>query len=200
MDDFPHARRVITKKYRVKQVFYFEEEIFLDFKEYIRVIPDFPQEGISFKDITTLMQNGPVYQQSINELKKMVEHLQIDVIAGPEARGFVVGAPLAYALGVAFVPIRKAGKLPYKTIQADYALEYGQDSLAMHADAITEGQNVLIADDLLATGGTIATSINLIRQLGGNVVGTAFMIELQDLNGREKLPDVDVFTLTQYPF
>ncbi|ANF98033.1 adenine phosphoribosyltransferase [Paenibacillus bovis] len=172
----------------------------MDFKEHIRVIPDFPQEGISFKDITTLLQNGEAYKESIDELKKLVKELKIDVIAGPEARGFVVGAPLAYALGVGFIPIRKTGKLPYKTIQAEYALEYGKDVLAMHVDAITEGQNVLIADDLLATGGTIATCVDLIRQVGGNVVGAAFMIELQDLNGREKLPDVEVFTLTQYPF
>ncbi|WP_458121480.1 adenine phosphoribosyltransferase [Paenibacillus sp. Z6-24] len=172
----------------------------MDFKEHIRVIPDFPQEGISFKDITTLLQNGEAYKQSIDELKKLVKELKIDVIAGPEARGFVVGAPLAYALGVGFIPIRKTGKLPYKTIQAEYALEYGKDVLAMHVDAIQEGQNVLIADDLLATGGTIATCVDLIRQVGGNVVGAAFMIELQDLNGREKLPDVEVFTLTQYPF
>ncbi|WP_017813441.1 MULTISPECIES: adenine phosphoribosyltransferase [Paenibacillus] len=172
----------------------------MDFKEHIRVIPDFPQEGISFKDITTLLQNGEAYKASIEELKKLVKELKIDVIAGPEARGFVVGAPLAYALGVGFIPIRKTGKLPYKTIQAEYALEYGKDVLAMHVDAIQEGQNVLIADDLLATGGTIATCVDLIRQVGGNVVGAAFMIELQDLNGREKLPDVEVFTLTQYPF
>ncbi|WP_322904564.1 adenine phosphoribosyltransferase [Paenibacillus campi] len=172
----------------------------MDFKEHIRVIPDFPQEGISFKDITTLLQNGEAYKQSIDELRKLLKDLKVDVIAGPEARGFVVGAPLAYALGVGFVPIRKTGKLPYKTIQAEYALEYGKDILAMHVDAIEPGQNVLIADDLLATGGTIATCVDLIRQVGGNVVGAAFMIELQDLNGREKLPDIEVFTLTQYPF
>lgn len=172
----------------------------MDFKEHIRVIPDFPQEGISFKDITTLLQNGEAYKQSIDELRKLLKDLKIDVIAGPEARGFVVGAPLAYALGVGFVPIRKTGKLPYKTIQAEYALEYGKDVLAMHVDAIQPGQNVLIPDDLLATGGTIATCVDLIRQVGGNVIGAAFMIELQDLNGREKLPDIEVFTLTQYPF
>lgn len=170
----------------------------MDFKDYIRVIPDFPQPGISFKDITTLLKNGEAYRSSINELKKMVEHLKIDVIAGPEARGFVVGAPLAYALGVGFTPIRKSGKLPYETIEAGYDLEYGKDKLAMHTDAIEKGQNVLIADDLLATGGTIATSVNLVRQLGGNVVGAAFMIELTELNGRAKLDGIDVFTLMHY--
>lgn len=170
----------------------------MDFKDYIRVIPDFPQPGISFKDITTLLGNGPRYQDSINELKKMVSALKIDLIAGPEARGFVVGAPLAYALGVGFVPIRKKGKLPFETIEVTYDLEYGQDTLAMHSDAIKPGQNVLIADDLLATGGTIATCVELVRQLGGNVVGTAFMIELSDLNGRAKLTDLEVFSLLSY--
>lgn len=170
----------------------------MDYKQFIRVIPDFPQPGISFKDITTLMRDGGIYRQAINDMKKMVEELKIDVIAGPEARGFVVGAPLAYALGVGFVPIRKSGKLPGQTIEADYALEYGKDKLAMHSDAIEKGQNVLIADDLLATGGTIATSINLVQQLGGNVVGAAFFIELLELNGRTKLPDVEVFTLMTY--
>ncbi|MEK3731374.1 MULTISPECIES: adenine phosphoribosyltransferase [Paenibacillus] len=170
----------------------------MDFKEYIRVIPDFPQPGISFKDITTLLMNGEAYRKAIEELKTMVGDLKIDVIAGPEARGFVVGAPLAYALGVGFTPIRKSGKLPYETIEADYDLEYGKDKLAMHVDAVKEGQNVLIADDLLATGGTISTSVNLIRKLGGNVVGAAFLIELEDLKGRDKMPGVDVFTLMKY--
>ncbi|KAA8786581.1 adenine phosphoribosyltransferase [Paenibacillus sp. 4624] len=171
----------------------------MDFKEYIRVIPDFPQPGISFKDITTLLKDGEMYRNAINELKQMVSELKIDVIAGPEARGFVVGAPLAYALGVGFAPIRKSGKLPGATIEAGYDLEYGKDTLAMHTDAIEKGQNVLIADDLLATGGTIATSINLIEQLGGNVVGAAFLIELTDLNGRGKLPEnMNVFTLMNY--
>ncbi|MNP24980.1 Adenine phosphoribosyltransferase [compost metagenome] len=170
----------------------------MNLKDCIRVIPDFPQPGISFKDITTLLQNGQMYKKAIDELKELVAHLHIDVIAGPEARGFVVGAPLAYALGVGFIPIRKSGKLPYETIEAGYNLEYGKDCLAMHTDAIQKGQNVLIADDLLATGGTISTSVNLVRQLGGNVVGAAFLIELAQLNGRDKLSDVEVFTLLTY--
>nr|WP_156282550.1 adenine phosphoribosyltransferase [Paenibacillus sp. NEAU-GSW1] len=170
----------------------------VNFKDYIRVILDYPQPGIRFKDITTLLNNGPVYRAAIDEMRKLVEHLQIDVIAGPEARGFVVGAPLALALGVGFVPIRKPGKLPYETIQASYDLEYGKDSLAMHKDAIKPGQRVLIADDLLATGGTIATSINLVRQLGGEVVGAAFLIELAYLTGREKLDGIEVATLMKY--
>lgn len=170
----------------------------MNFKEYIRVIEDFPQPGISFKDITTLLNNGPVYKAVIQELASQLKGKEIDLIAGPEARGFVIGAPLAVELGVGFVPIRKSGKLPGKTIEADYALEYGKDKLAMHDDAIKPGQKVLIADDLLATGGTIATSINLIKQLGGEIVGSAFLIELEELNGRDKLGDIDVISLVKY--
>ncbi|MGG4395033.1 adenine phosphoribosyltransferase [Paenibacillus thiaminolyticus] len=170
----------------------------MDFKSYIRVIPDFPQPGISFKDITTLLKDGSAYQAAIAAMKQMVEDKQIDLIAGPEARGFVVGAPLALAIGAGFVPIRKSGKLPGETIEAGYALEYGSDKLAMHKDAIKPGQKVLIADDLLATGGTISTAVNLVRQLGGEVVGALFLIELSDLNGRAKLPDIDVRSLMTY--
>jgi adenine phosphoribosyltransferase len=170
----------------------------MDFKQHIRVVPDFPQPGISFKDITTLLNDGEKYRMAINEIKDMISHLKIDLIAGPEARGFVVGAPLAYALGVGFVPIRKKGKLPFSTIDVNYGLEYGQDTLSMHTDAIKPGQNVLIADDLLATGGTICSSIELVQKLGGNVIGTAFMIELAELHGRDKLKDIDVYTLMTY--
>lgn len=170
----------------------------MNFKDYIRVIPDFPQPGVRFKDITTLLRDGKVYKEAIDELARLVKDFNIDVIAGPEARGFVVGAPLAYALGVGFAPIRKSGKLPGETVESDYSLEYGKDKLAMHKDAIQPGQRVLIADDLLATGGTIQTSINLVKQLGGEVVGAAFMIELSYLNGREKLGDIPTFTLMQY--
>ncbi|KZE81701.1 adenine phosphoribosyltransferase [Paenibacillus elgii] len=170
----------------------------MNFKDYIRVIEDFPQPGISFKDITTLLRDGQAYKAVIEELARLLKDKEIDCIAGPEARGFVIGAPLAIALGVGFVPIRKSGKLPGVTIEADYALEYGKDKLAMHNDAIAPGQKVLIADDLLATGGTIATSINLVKQLGGEVVGAAFLIELLELNGRDKLDGIEVFSLVQY--
>jgi adenine phosphoribosyltransferase len=170
----------------------------MNFKDYIRVIPDYPLPGIRFKDITTLLQNGPVYKKAINQLKLLVKEKQVDVIAGPEARGFVIGAPLAYSMGVGFIPIRKSGKLPGETIEADYALEYGKDKLAMHKDSIKPGQKVLIADDLLATGGTIQTSINLINQLGGDIVGAAFLIELSYLNGRAKLGELDVVSLISY--
>lgn len=170
----------------------------MNLKDYIRVIPDFPQPGIRFKDITTLLSNGQVYHQVIDQLADYYKSMSIDIIAGPEARGFVVGAPLAYALGIGFVPIRKSGKLPGETVEAGYDLEYGKDKLAMHKDAIQPGQRVLIADDLLATGGTISTSIKLIEQLGGEVVSAAFLIELSYLNGRDKLGDIDILSLVQY--
>ncbi|MBW7456837.1 adenine phosphoribosyltransferase [Paenibacillus sepulcri] len=170
----------------------------MNFKDYIRIIPDFPQPGIRFKDITTLINNGPVYCAVIDALKQAVADKQIDLIAGPEARGFIVGAPLAVALGVGFVPIRKSGKLPGEVVEADYDLEYGKDKLAIHKDAIQPGQRVLIADDLLATGGTIATTLNLIDQLGGQVIGAAFLIELGYLDGRSKLGDLDIFSLMTY--
>lgn len=170
----------------------------MNFKEHIRVIPDFPQAGVRFKDITTLLKDGPAYQAAINQMKELVQHYKIDKIAGPEARGFVIGGPLAYAMGVGFIPIRKSGKLPAECITASYELEYGKDQLAMHKDAIRPGDNVLIADDLLATGGTIATSINLVEQLGGHVIGAAFLIELTYLNGREKIPGTDIISLVKY--
>jgi adenine phosphoribosyltransferase len=170
----------------------------VNFKDYIRVIPDFPQPGIRFKDITTLLKDGPAYRCAIDAMKEQVSALKIDLIAGPEARGFVIGAPLAIALGVGFVPIRKSGKLPGETVEAAYDLEYGKDRLAIHKDSINPGQKILIADDLLATGGTIATSIDLIRQLGGDIIGAAFLIELSYLSGRDKLSGIDVFSLITY--
>lgn len=170
----------------------------MDFKSKIRVIEDFPQEGIRFKDITTLLKDGEAYKAAINQLAEFAKDKEIDLIAGPEARGFVVGSPLSYSLGVGFIPIRKSGKLPYETIEASYNLEYGKDALAVHKDAIQPGQRVLIADDLLATGGTIQTTIELIEKLGGVVVGAAFLIELSYLDGRDKLKDVDLFSLITY--
>ncbi|WP_219837935.1 adenine phosphoribosyltransferase [Paenibacillus sp. R14(2021)] len=170
----------------------------MNYKDYIRIIPDFPQPGIRFKDITTLTNNGAVYASAIQEIKQAIADKQIDLIAGPEARGFIIGAPLAISLGVGFVPIRKSGKLPGEVVEANYDLEYGKDKLCIHKDAIQPGQKVLIADDLLATGGTIATTINLIRQLGGEVIGSAFLIELGYLDGRSKLDGIDVFSLVTY--
>ncbi|SFS58778.1 adenine phosphoribosyltransferase [Marininema halotolerans] len=170
----------------------------MDFKDKIRVIEDFPQPGVQFKDITTLLKDGKAFKAAIDELANRLEGKEIDLIVGPEARGFVVGTPLAYALGIGFVPVRKTGKLPGKVVEADYSLEYGKDKLAIHTDAIEPGQKVLIVDDLLATGGTINATLNLVRQLQAEVVGTAFVMELTYLKGREKIQDVDVISLLQY--
>lgn len=171
----------------------------MNLKDKIRVIKDFPQLGVRFKDITTLLKDGPAFQEAINQLVEEAKKLKADLIVGPEARGFVVGAPIAYALGKGFVPVRKAGKLPAESIAADYDLEYGKDALAIHKDAITPGQRVIIVDDLLATGGTIATTINLVEQLGGEVVGCLFLIELTYLSGREKIGSTyPIISLIQY--
>lgn len=168
------------------------------FREKIRVIEDFPQPGVSFKDITTLLKEGPLYREAIDAMAAAVRKWEADVVVGPEARGFVIGAPVAYALGLGFVPIRKAGKLPAETIEVSYELEYGTDRLGMHRDAIRPGQRVVIMDDLLATGGTISSAIQLVEQLQGEIVGLAFLIELCYLNGREKLGDYPVYSLVQY--
>lgn len=170
----------------------------MDYKQHIAIVEDYPTEGVSFKDITPLMQNGPVFQQAIQEMVSFANEQAIDVIAGPEARGFIVGCPLSYELGVGFVPVRKEGKLPRDVIKTNYGLEYGSNTLTLHKDAITPGQRVLIIDDLLATGGTIRATIDLVEKLGGVVAGLAFMIELNYLNGREQLEDYDIFTLMQY--
>lgn len=170
----------------------------MNLKDFIRIVPDFPQPGISFKDITTLLKDGAAYRAAINELRELVKAWEIDKIAGPEARGFVVGAPLAHALGVGFVPIRKSGKLPAAAISAGYELEYGKDQLAIHKDAVDPGERVLIADDLLATGGTISTCIKLVEALEGQVVGAAFLIELAYLNGRDKIKGTRVASLLTY--
>lgn len=170
----------------------------MNFKEHIRVVEDFPQPGIRFKDITTLLKNGSAFKEGVNQMAELLKEKEIDKIAGPEARGFVIGAPLAFALGVGFIPIRKSGKLPADYVEEGYELEYGKDKLAMHKDAILPGEKILIADDLLATGGTISTCINLVNQLQGEIVGAAFLIELLYLNGREKMGNTEVFSLVQY--
>jgi adenine phosphoribosyltransferase len=170
----------------------------MDYKKYIEVVEDFPQEGIRFKDITTLMQEGDVYKNAMDEIVTYAEEKAIDVVVGPEARGFIVGCPVAYAMNIGFVPIRKDGKLPREVEKVDYGKEYGKDVLTIHKDAIKPGQRVLITDDLLATGGTIDATVQLVEKLGGVVAGIAFMIELTYLNGREKLDGYDIFTLMQY--
>lgn len=170
----------------------------MNYKEYIEIVEDFPKEGIVFKDITPLMQNGEAYKRAMDEIVRYTKEKNADIIVGPEARGFVVGCPVAYALNIGFVPVRKEGKLPREIVTATYGKEYGKDMLTLHKDAIQPGQKVVITDDLLATGGTIRATIELVEKLGGIVVGLAFMIELNDLNGREKLDQYDIFTLMQY--
>ena len=172
----------------------------MNLKDSIRVGEGFPKEGISFKDITTLIGDGEALKCSID---KIVEHLKdknVDLIVGPEARGFIFGVPVAYALGVGFVPVRKPGKLPCETVSVDYGLEYGNDTLEIHKDAIKKGQRVAIVDDLLATGGTIEAVAKLVETVGAEVVALDFAIELTGLNGREKLQGYDVMSLVDYEF
>ncbi|MDF2500216.1 MAG: Adenine phosphoribosyltransferase [Anaerosporomusa subterranea] len=170
----------------------------MQFQNIIRVIPDFPAEGISFKDITTLLKDGPAFRQAVDCLAAEFTGQHIDLVAGPEARGFVIGAPMAYALGAGFVPIRKPGKLPAAVLHHEYSLEYGVDALEIHQDAILPGQKVLIVDDLLATGGTTKAVISMVEQLGGEVVGLGFLIELLFLHGRTGLDNYKVKSLVQY--
>lgn len=167
-------------------------------EKFIRDVPDFPKQGIIFKDITPLLNDGKAYRKVIKELIKKFKEKKIDVIVGAESRGFIFSAPIANKLEVGLVPARKPGKLPYKTIREEFDLEYGKDAFEMHIDAIKEGQNVLIIDDLLATGGTASALIRLVERLKGKVVGLAFLIELSALKGREKLKGYDVETLIKY--
>jgi len=167
----------------------------MDLREYIRVIPDFPKEGIRFLDITPLLGDGKAFKYAVDQLITEIKDKKIDIIVGPEARGFVIGGPLAYKLECGFVPIRKKGKLPADTT---YELEYGKDELEIHKDAIKPGQRVFIADDLLATGGTMKTTINLIEELGGQVVGLGFFIELSFLEGSNNLAGYDIISLIKY--
>lgn len=170
----------------------------MELKEKIRVIEGFPKEGISFKDITTLVADGEAFKESIDRMAQYLKDKDVDVIVGPEARGFIFGVPVAYAMGIGFVPVRKPGKLPAETIGVEYSLEYGTDKLEMHKDAIKKGQRVAIIDDLLATGGTIEAVAKLVEQAGGEVVSMDFAIELTDLKGRDKLSKYDVMSLVEY--
>lgn len=170
----------------------------MDISQYILTVPDFPKPGILFRDITTLTANGKAYQYVTDQIANFAKERQIDVVIGPEARGFIVGAPVATQLGVGFVPVRKKGKLPGETVEISYDLEYGSATLEMHHDAIKPGQRVLITDDLLATGGTIAATIEMVEKLGGIVAGVAFIIELEALNGRDKFSNVDILSLLTY--
>ncbi|MEH7887165.1 adenine phosphoribosyltransferase [Bacillus sp. JJ1609] len=170
----------------------------MDLKQFITIVPDWPKPGIKFKDITTLMDNGEAYRYATDQIVAYARERQIDLVVGPEARGFIIGCPVAYSLGVGFAPVRKEGKLPRETVKVNYGLEYGRDVLTIHRDAIKPGQRVLITDDLLATGGTIDATIKLVEELGGVVAGIAFLIELTYLDGREKLNGYDILTLMQY--
>ncbi len=167
-------------------------------KKVIRDVPDFPKKGILFKDITTLCKDPLSFQIMVDLLAHRYLDKKIDVIVGAEARGFVIGSALAYRLGSGVILVRKPGKLPSKTNKATYALEYGEDSLEIHQDAIEKGQSVLIADDLLATGGTAKAMIELVEGLGGNIIECAFVVELNDLKGRDKLTPHETFSLLQY--
>lgn len=170
----------------------------LDFRNYIASIPDYPEKGVVFRDISPLMADGQAYQAATDEIVNYAQDRNVEMIVGPEARGFIVGCPVAYKLGVGFAPARKKGKLPRETVKATYDLEYGQSALYLHKDAIKPGQNVLVTDDLLATGGTISATIQMVEELGGNVVGTAFLVELKELHGRDKIKDYDMLSLMQF--
>jgi adenine phosphoribosyltransferase len=169
-----------------------------DLKKLIREIPDYPKPGILFYDITTLLKDKKGFTLMIDRLCEHYQGHHIDLVAGVEARGFIFAPALAYRLKAGFVPVRKPKKLPSKTAKISYALEYGTDTLEMHEDAVQKGQKVLLCDDLLATGGTAAAAVELIRSLGGTVDGAAFAVELNFLNGRSKLPGLDVFSLMKY--
>jgi adenine phosphoribosyltransferase len=169
-----------------------------DLRARIREVPDFPKPGILFYDITTLLKDPIAFRDVIDRMAEQVGSAQVDLVVGMESRGFIFSAPLAYKLGAGFVPVRKLGKLPAETIEVEYSLEYGTATLEIHRDAITEGQRVLIVDDLLATGGTVMGTIELVRRLGGEIAGLSFMVELTSLKGREKLGDYTINTLLAY--
>lgn len=170
----------------------------MDFKKYIADVPNFPEEGIIFRDISPLMQDGEAYRAAIDKIVEFAKSKNVDKVVGPEARGFMVGCPVAVGLGSGFAMARKKGKLPRETVEVAYGLEYGNAVLQLHKDAVKPGEKVLICDDLLATGGTTKATVELIEKLGGEVVGLAFLIELLDLKGRDKIKGYDIFTLMEY--
>ncbi|MEO0962579.1 MAG: adenine phosphoribosyltransferase [Pseudomonadota bacterium] len=172
----------------------------MDIKDLIRTIPDYPKPGIMFRDITTLLNDARGFRCTIDQLVQLNVVAKIDVVAGIEARGFILGGAVAHQLGKPFVPIRKKGKLPGETIGVEYALEYGTDTVEMHIDAVTDGQCVLVVDDLIATGGTAEAAIKLVRQAGSKVIAASFVIDLPDIGGRKKLEDmgVEVQTLCEF--
>ncbi|MBR3841030.1 MAG: adenine phosphoribosyltransferase [Erysipelotrichales bacterium] len=170
----------------------------MDLKNYIASVQDFPKEGILFRDITPLMADGEAFHYACNELIEYAKEVGATVVVGPESRGFIFGCPVAHALKIGFIPVRKPGKLPRETVSMKYDLEYGSNELHMHSDSIKKGDKVLIIDDLLATGGTVDATIKLIEKMGGEVVGCGFLIELVDLKGRELLKGYNVKALMEY--
>jgi len=169
-----------------------------EFKKHIRDIHDFPTKGVIFRDITNLLKNGEVFQKVVNEIAYRFSQEEIDVVCAVEARGFIFGAAIAYALSAGFVPIRKKGKLPWHKFQKSYDLEYGSDELEIHIDSISSGNHVLFVDDVIATGGTAKAAVEFIKQMKGNLVCAAFLIELIELQGRKKLEEVPVYSLIRY--
>lgn len=170
----------------------------MDLREYIASIEGFPKKGIIFRDVTPLLADGDAFHDACDSLIEFARRLEADVIVGPESRGFMFGCPVSYALGVGFVPVRKPDKLPRKTLSCSYDLEYGSNTLEMHVDGIRPGQRVVIIDDLLATGGTVEATVKMIKELGGEPVGCAFIIELSDLHGRDALSGMEVLSLLTY--
>ncbi len=170
----------------------------MDLKSKFRHVMDFPEEGIDFIDITTVLGDKDAFKDAMDKIINIAKKYDFDIVVAPESRGFILGTPIAYVLGKAFAPIRKKGKLPYKTIDIEYKLEYGSNILEIHADAVKPGQKVLVVDDLLATGGTTSANVALVEKLGAEVVGIVCMVELSYLNGREKLKDYSVESLVQF--
>ena len=170
----------------------------MDLRKYIAEVPDFPKKGILFRDITPLMLDGKAYKEAADAFTKYAKEKKANLIVGPEARGFIFGCPVSVALGIGFAPVRKPGKLPRETVSQSYELEYGSNTLCMHSDAVKPGDRVIVIDDLLATGGTMEATVKLVEKLGGEVVGLAFLIELTELEGRQKLADYDILTLISY--
>ena len=170
----------------------------MNLKDYVAEIPDFPSEGILFRDVTPMMQDAAAYKETIDQIVNYAKDKNVDVVVGPEARGFLFGCPVAAELGVGFVPVRKPGKLPRETVSRKYDLEYGTNEIFMHKDAVKPGQRVLVVDDLLATGGTVNAAVELVEQMGGIVVGCAFVITLDELNGEDLLAGHDVFSVLHY--
>lgn len=170
----------------------------MDLKKYVALVEDFPKKGIKFRDITPLMDDGAAYKYATDEIVKFCKEHGAELVVGPEARGFIFGCPVSYALGIGFAPVRKPGKLPREVITFDYDLEYGSNTLCMHKDSVRPGQKVVIVDDLLATGGTVEATVHMIEKMGGEVVGLAFLIELEELKGRDKLAKYPILTLMKY--